>query len=111
MNCLYLLLLLCCCGQSGNSGCQNNNCGCGGRHQHGCQNNNSCGCQNNNSFGGQGNSCGCAAPCAESTVRPSCPCADVRPEPIPRPEPRPRTESMPRPYPTFSDGKTCGCEE
>ena len=55
-SCLWILLLLGCCGNSGNSGCGSNSCGCNQNNYCGCCNN----CNDNcNSNCGCDDNCGC----------------------------------------------------
>lgn len=87
MNCLWLILILACCG--GQSLFGNDQCGCGG---------NDCGCGNVQSRGGnrrRDNDCGCRV------QEDDCGCDDG---------PRRRSVSSMPSFGRGSDNDTCGCD-
>lgn len=99
MNILWLLVLLCCCGQNsaGNSGC-----GCG----NGSSNGNGCGCGSNRPPRPDEDGCGCGSNRPPRPDNDDCGCGgrSSRPDHIGAPMP-------PRPEPRMSFLENgCGCE-
>lgn len=102
MNCLFLLVLLCCCGGHGQR-CDGAGCG------------RSCNCDRDCRDNRRGGACSCGCGHVHEEIRPfpregACPCQDARTEPV-RTENRQRPEPMPRPFPPFADGPSCGCDD
>lgn len=103
MNCIYLLLLLCCCGCNSFRACEFVQ----------TVRQRDCGCQDEREDRRRDRSEEGRESCEEKRNgdnRASRPFRDIRTEPPGMcPDSRNRNESLPRPFPPFTDGPGCGC--